>query len=104
VVGRKPMGDRAMSNAERQARFRAAHADGAPTIHCRKPAGRRTRPQRWLAAVAELVDLQAEYQDWFDNLPEFARNSPTGEALQAVCDLDLSELASVELPRGFGRD
>jgi hypothetical protein len=28
----------------------------------------------------------------------------TGEALQAIVDLDLAELASIEPPRGFGRD
>jgi hypothetical protein len=28
----------------------------------------------------------------------------TGEALQAIVDLDLDEFASIEPPRGFGRD
>jgi hypothetical protein len=32
------------------------------------------------------------------------RDSSTGEALQAIVDLDLDELASIEPPRGFGRD
>jgi hypothetical protein len=32
------------------------------------------------------------------------RDSATGEALQAIVDLDLDELASVEPPRGFRRD
>jgi hypothetical protein len=32
------------------------------------------------------------------------RVSPTADALHEICDLDLSELTSVEPPRGFGRD
>ena len=31
-------------------------------------------------------------------------DSSTAEALRAVCDIDLSDLDSVEPPRGFGRD
>ncbi len=30
MAGRKPLGDRPLTVAKRQARFRAAHADGAP--------------------------------------------------------------------------
>jgi hypothetical protein len=50
------------------------------------------------------VDLQGEYQAWRDSLPDNLAESATAEALRAVCDLDLSELESVEPPRGFGRD
>ncbi len=53
--GPKPFGDHTMTPAERQARFRAAHADGAPKVRYRKPGDRRSRPQRWRDAVAELV-------------------------------------------------
>ncbi len=104
MAGRKPLGDKALSAAERQARFRAAHADGAPKVRYRRPADRRSRPQRWREAVAELVELQGEYQAWRDSLPDNLAESATAEALRAVCDLDLSELESVEPPRGFGRD
>jgi hypothetical protein len=48
-------------------------------------------------------ELQAEYRDWLDTLPPSLEGSATAEALRAICDLDLSELESVELPRGFGR-
>jgi len=48
--------------------------------------------------------LQAEYQAWFDALPETLQDTATAEALRAVCDLDLEELRTVEPPRGFGRD
>jgi hypothetical protein len=48
--------------------------------------------------------LQAQYAAWLDALPEALRDGATGEALQAIVDLDLDELASIEPPRGFGRD
>jgi hypothetical protein len=101
--GRKPQGDRALTGAERQARYRARHA-GKPIIRYRRPADRRSRPQRWRDAVAELVALQADYRDWFEALPEATRESATGDALQAILDLDLDEIAAIEPPRGFGRD
>ena len=102
--GRKPEGDRAMTTAERQARFRAAHADGSPKVRYRRPGDRRSRPQRWRDAVAELVTLQAEYRDWLDILPPNLEGSATAEALRSICDLDLSDLEQIEPPRGFGRD
>ena len=101
--GRKPQGDRALTGAERQARYRARHA-GMPIVRYRRPADRRSRPQRWHDAVAELVALQDEYRDWFEALPEATRDGATGEALQAILDLDLDEIAAIEPPRGFGRD
>ena len=102
--GPKPLGERAMTLAERQARYRAAHAGPAPVkVRYRKPADRRSRPQRWRDAVAELVELQADYQQWLDALPESLADTPTADALRAVCDLDLSSL-EVDPPRGFGRD
>jgi len=47
MAGRKPLGEKAMTSAERQARYRAAHADGAPKIRYRKPADRRSRPRSY---------------------------------------------------------
>ena len=67
-----------MGNAERQARYR----DGG-------------RP---------LLALQDQYREWRDALPESLAGSATAALLEQVCDLDLSELEAVELPRGFGRD
>jgi hypothetical protein len=58
-------------------------------------------PQRRRDAVATL---QGEYTQWLDALPEPLRDSATGEALQAVVDLDLDELLAIEPPHGFGRD
>jgi hypothetical protein len=101
--GPKPSGA-AMTAAQRQARFRAKHADGAPKIRYRRPVDRRSRAQRWLDAAAELVALQDEYRGWLDSLPENLAESATANALQEICDIDLSALDTVEPPRGYGRD
>ena len=95
-----------MTSAERQARYRAAHAaDTAAVVKVRyrQPADRRSRPQRWRDAVAELLELQADYQQWLATLPESLAEGATADALRAVCEVDLSSL-EVDLPRGFGRD
>jgi hypothetical protein len=101
--GRPPQGQQALTGAERQARWRARHA-GAAVTRWRRPADRRSRPQRWRDAVAELVALQNEYTQWFEALPEPLRETATGEALQAIVEFDLGELADLDPPRGFGRD
>ena len=104
--GRQPEGDHALSDAERQARYRARRQaeQAPPLIRYRRPADRRARPQRWRDAVAELLALQAEYAAWCDALPDSLRDSATAEALQAIVELDLDVLADIEPPRGFGRD
>jgi hypothetical protein len=43
---RKSIGETAMTGAERQARYRAAHGNGVPVIRFRRPADRRSRIQR----------------------------------------------------------
>ena len=103
--GPKPLGDRALTPAERQARYRARNAAEAPVskLRYRRPADRRSRPQRWQDAVAELVELQAGYQQWLDALPESLADGAVAEALRAMCELDLSVL-ELDPPRGFGRD
>jgi hypothetical protein len=70
----------------------------------RRPAARRSRPQRWREAVVELLALQSEYAKWLAALPDSLSDSPTAEALEAIADLDLTELADIEPPRGYGRD
>ncbi len=104
--GRNPQGESALSNAERQARYRARRQakHPPPVIRYRRPADRRTRSQRWHDAVAELFALQAKYTAWFDVLPESLCSTVTAAALQAIIELDLDELAAIEPPRGFGRD
>jgi hypothetical protein len=98
-------GSHVLSNAERQARYRDRKAaQKGTTARSRRPADRRTRPQRWHDAVAELLALQADYTAWADAMPEALRETATARALQAIVDLDLSDLADIEPPRGYGRD
>ena len=101
---RPSIGETAMTGAERQARYRAMHTDDAPVIRIRRPADRRSRIQRWNDTIAAAVELQAEYADWLDALPDNQQDSALAEALRAFVELDLSELQAIEPPRGFGRD
>jgi hypothetical protein len=101
---RKSIGETPMTPAERQARYRAARTAATPIVRTRRPADHRSRVRRWHDAVAELVELQAQYAAWLDALPDSLRDTTTAEALQTICDLDLDELLAVEPPRGFGRD
>ena len=104
--GRHPEGERPLSNAERQARYRARREANqtAPVVRYRRPADRRSRLRRWHDTVARLLALQAEYAAWYDALPHSLRDTPTAAALQAIVDLDLDDLAAIVPPRGYGRD
>ena len=104
--GRTPEGEHPLSAAERQARYRARHQaqQATPIIRFRRPADRRSRLQRWHDAVATLVALQTEYAAWYDALPDGLRDTPTAAALEAIAEIDLGELLSIEPPRGYGRD
>ena len=99
----------ALTNAERQRRFRERRAAGEPVrtvpvrTVARTPKDRRPRPKQWTDAVAVLRRLQGEYEAWRDGLPEGLADSKTGQLLEGVCEVDLDAL-DVELPRGFGRD
>jgi len=101
---RKLIGETAMTDAERQARYRAARAVGKPVIRVRRPLDHRGRARRWTDHVTGLVEAQIEFAEWLDSLPDNLRDSSPAEALQAICDLDLSELQAIVPPRGFGRD
>ena len=104
--GRNPDGEHALSNAERQARYRARRLTQPVPVatRMRRLIDRRSRPQRWRDAVTELLALQAEYSDWLTALPDSLRDSSTANALEAIVDLDLTTLADIEPPRGYGRD
>ena len=110
--GRKPQGACALTNAERQARHRARQNAQQPSVTVgsgktarprTKPANR-SRPQRWQQAIGELIALQTDYRGWLAALPESLQDSPMAQALQAIVEIDLDELAAVEPPRGYGRD
>ena len=93
-----------LSNAERQRRWRERRKEQQPAVKYRKPKDRRSRPERWRDAVQTLVDLQAEYQDWLEGLPESLEGSAVAERLEAICGYDFGDLEGLEPPRGFGRD
>lgn len=78
----------------------------------------KSRSRRWTDAVSrasdalnELVEIRQEYQDWLDNLPENLQESPVGEKLESICNIDVdsaleivNEAEGADLPLGFGRD
>ena len=118
-----PEGSAALSNAERQARYRAKMLALRPQFPAKrlKAAARRSRLQRWNDALAELLAVPAECAAWFEALPPLAfhaltRTEPwpaspeslcessTADALQEMIDLDLEAIAAVQPPRGYGRD
>ena len=106
--GRQPEGEHhAQQRRTPGALPRAPRSRSASTcrpVRYRRPADRRSRPQRWDDAVAELLALQAEYAAWYDALPDSLRDTATAAALQAIVELDLDELQAIVPPRGFGRD
>ena len=101
---RQPIGEKPMTDAERQARYRAARAAGIPVIRTRRSTDHRSRARRWHDTIAALVDLQDEYVAWLEALPMNLRDSAIAEALQTIHDLDPGALQAIEPPRGFGRD
>ena len=102
-VPRKSIGERPMTDAERQARCRAGlRASGTPAVRIRRPLDHRSRAKRWCDAISELTTLQGHYAAWLEALPENLQDSATAEALQAICDLDLTELQAIIPPRAFG--
>ncbi len=94
----------AMTNAEKQRRYRERLREGARPVRYRRAQERRSNAQRWREAVASLVQLQEHYGEWQENLPESLQASALGEKLQAIAELDLGELQAVEPPLGYGRD
>jgi hypothetical protein len=79
-------------------------AAGVPAIRTRRLLDHRSRAERWCDAVSELTFLHPQYAAWLEALPENLHDSALAEALQAICDLDLTELQAIVPPRGFGRD
>ncbi len=69
-------------------------------------------------ALDDLYELQQEYQEWRDNLPENLASSPIAEKLDTICEIDIEsqvstiddiesaigEFGDADLPLGFGRD
>ena len=76
----------------------------------------KSRPKRWSiaaqdaqAALNALREVQEEYSDWYENLPDNLQQSPVGEKLEEVANIDIEgalsiieEAADADLPRGYG--
>ncbi len=86
----------ALTPAEKQRRYRERLKAGHRPVITRKPRDRRSRPQRWRDAVSELRTLQEHWRDCLD--------TPYGERLQIIADVDIEALKEIEPPRGYGRD
>ena len=54
----------------------------------REPVDRRSLAEQWSATIGALLALQTRYVDWHEAVPEGLRDTPTGEALQAIADLE----------------
>ena len=67
---RRPDEEKPMTDAERQARYRATRAAGKPVIRTRRPIDHRSRAKRWSDAVTELTNSHAHYAAWLDTLPD----------------------------------
>lgn len=67
----------ALTNAEKQRRYRARLREGARPVRYRRPRDRRSNPQRW-RAVATLVQLQEHYGEWHEKLPESLHGTALG--------------------------
>src|SRR6516162_1608820 len=94
---RKSIGETAMTDAERQARYRAARAAGKPVVRVRRALDHRGRARRWTDHVAGLVEAQVEYAAWLDSLGLLIGDRT---ALQAS-PISLSETRPCDLRRWF---
>jgi hypothetical protein len=102
---REPEGETALSNAERQARYRARRlAEQFPAVIEERRPPRQSRQKRWDDALAVMLAVRAECAAWFEALPESLCDSATAEALQEMIYLDLDSIAAVRPPLGYGRD
>ena len=94
----------ALTNAEKQRRYRDRLREGTRPVRYRWPQDRRSNPQRWREAVATLAELQEHYGEWWEKLPESLHGTALGEKLRPITELDLDSLQAVEPPLGCGRD
>ena len=77
MPGPQPRGDRAATQAERAAAYRARRKAAAADVQAkpplvtryRRPADRRSRPQQWADAVQTLADLPDQFEEWCNKLP-----------------------------------
>ena len=103
-IGKRDSHDWRGSENHAQTSHRRAADASSPTPDATPARRPLPRPQRWTAAVATLTALQDQYRAWLDNLPASLEGSRLAEKLQAIAELDLEELQTIDPPRGYGRD
>ncbi len=97
-------GELALTNAERQARYRVRHlAEHPPAIERQPRPPRQSRGKHRDNALAVMMTVQAGCAAWFEVLPERLRDSATAKALREIIDLDLEPIAAVRPPHSYGR-
>ena len=101
---RKSIGETAMTDAERQARYRAARAAGKPVIRTRRALDHRGRARRWNDDVAGLVEAQVEVCRLAGSLPDNLRDSATRRSTAGDLRSGPHRTPGDQPPRGFGRD
>ena len=105
----------AKPNNSRTARWAAACQDARAAMEAVQDAA-----QAAADSLEALRDIQGEYQDWYDGLPDVSQGTAMAEKLEAVTGLDLDweadpadldsleaildEAEGADLPLGFGRD
>lgn len=98
----------ALSNAERQRRWRQRRRQGEAKIAYRTPKDRRSRARQLRDAAGEIIRIREECRAWREALPESLESSSTAEmldeALETLDGIDLEALEDLDLPRGYGRD
>src|SRR5438270_13885947 len=112
MPGPKPRGDRTATPAERSAAYNRARrkvtAAAAPTkppvvVRYRRPADRRSRPERCADAVQTLADMLDRFQEWRENFPSSLVASPTSERSVTVMELcgDVGDPQTVQPAKSF---
>src|SRR5215208_2747502 len=102
--GRRPKGEHALSNAERQARYRARRQAEQPPPAARPTSHRPSLTRAALARGRRRTALPAgRVRCLYEALPDSLHDTATAEALQAIVELDLETLADIAPPCGFGR-
>lgn len=99
------------SGAERQRAYRLRQKSGGRPPDLPPPALRKprelSRPARLRGVEEALRDLQREYEDWLESLPESLEDSNTADLLrETIENLETAAetVANIQPPRGYGRD
>ena len=98
----------ALSNAERQKRYRERRRTDQPRVRFRRPGDRRSRPEQYRDAIATVMRIHEEYHAWRQGIADSLQQAATAERLDDVLahldDVDWDALLGLDLPKGYGRD